>query len=46
VTGHGYRGLASTILADNYFDKAHIEVRLAHSDESKTAAAYIGTWQD
>ena len=40
MTGHGYRGLASTILADNGFDKAHIEVQLAHSDENKTAAAY------
>ncbi len=40
MTGHGYRGLASTILADNGFDKAHIEVQLAHADENKTAAAY------
>lgn len=40
MTGHGYRGLASTMLADNGFDKTHIEVRLAHSDENKTAAAY------
>jgi integrase len=40
MTGHGYRGVASTILADNGFDKAHIEVQLAHADENKTAAAY------
>lgn len=39
MTGHGYRGLASAILADNGFDKAHIKVQLAHADENNTEAA-------
>lgn len=40
MTGHGYRGLARTILADNGFDKAHVELQLAHANEDKTEAAY------
>ena len=30
MTGHGFRGLASTILNENGFDEAHIELQLAH----------------
>lgn len=40
MTGHGYRGLARTILADNGFDKAHVELQLAHANDDKTEAAY------
>jgi len=40
MTGHGYRGLARTIFADNGFDKAHVELQLAHANDDKTEAAY------
>ncbi|HEX2996533.1 MAG TPA: site-specific integrase, partial [Anaerolineales bacterium] len=40
MTGHGYRGLARTVLADNGFDKAHVELQLAHANDDKTEAAY------
>lgn len=40
MTGHGYRGLARTILAENGFDKAHVELQLSHSSDDKTDAAY------
>lgn len=40
MTGHGFRGLASTILNKNGFDEAHIELQLAHMKRNKVAAAY------
>ena len=40
MTGHGFRGLASTILNENGFDEAHVEMQLAHMKRSKVAAAY------
>jgi integrase len=40
MTGHGFRGLASTILHENDFDNAHIELQLAHQKRNKVAAAY------
>ncbi len=40
MTGHGYRGLARTILADNGFEKPHVELQLAHANDDKTDAAY------
>jgi hypothetical protein len=40
MTGHGFRGLASTILNENEFDEAHIELQLAHTKRNKVAAAY------
>jgi integrase len=40
MTGHGYRGLALTILADNGFEKPHVELQLAHANDDKTDAAY------
>jgi integrase len=40
MTGHGYRGLARTILAENGFDKDHVELQLAHANDDKTDAAY------
>jgi integrase len=39
-TGHGFRGIASTILHERGFDEAHIEMQLAHSKKSKVKAAY------
>jgi hypothetical protein len=38
VTGHGYRGLARTILAEHDFDKAHVELQLSHANDDKTDA--------
>jgi integrase len=40
MTGHGFRGLASTILNEHGFDEAHIELQLAHTKRNKVAAAY------
>ena len=40
MTGHGYRGLARTILAENGFEKEHVELQLSHSSDDKTDAAY------
>ena len=40
MTGHGFRGLASTILNENGFDESHIELQLAHMKRNKVAAAY------
>jgi integrase len=40
MTGHGFRGLASTILHENDFDEKHIEMQLGHQRRDKVAAAY------
>ena len=40
MTGHGFRGLASTILHEQGFDHAHIETQLAHSERDTVSAAY------
>ena len=40
MTGHGFRGLASTILNENGFDEPHVELQLAHMKRNKVAAAY------
>ena len=40
MTGHGFRGLARTILAENGFDKAHVELQLSHSNGDRVEAAY------
>jgi integrase len=40
MTGHGFRGLASTILHENGFEDEHIELQLAHQKRNKVAAAY------
>jgi integrase len=40
MTGHGFRGLASTILHENDFADEHVELQLAHQKRSKVAAAY------
>lgn len=40
MTGHGFRGLASTILHEAGFDHAHIELQLAHMERDEVSAAY------
>lgn len=40
MTGHGWRGVASTILHENGFLDAYIELQLAHQKRDKVAAAY------
>lgn len=40
MTGHGYRGLASTILHEQGVDHAHIELQLAHQERNSVSAAY------
>ena len=39
-TGHGFRGLASTILHERGFDHEHIELQLAHAPRDAVSAAY------
>jgi len=40
MTGHGFRGLASTILHEQGYKHEHIELQLAHSDRDGVSAAY------
>ncbi|KQU80382.1 MULTISPECIES: integrase arm-type DNA-binding domain-containing protein [unclassified Rhizobacter] len=40
MTGHGFRGIASTILHENEFEHAHIELQLAHQERDEVSAAY------
>ena len=40
MTGHGFRGVASTVLHEEGFDHAHIELQLAHSERNSVSAAY------
>jgi integrase len=40
MTGHGFRGIASTLLHEMGFDHAHIELQLAHQDRDEVSAAY------
>ncbi len=40
MTGHGFRGLASTILHEQGFDHTHIELQLAHQERDAVSAAY------
>jgi integrase len=40
MTGHGFRGLASTILHEQGFEHDHIELQLAHIQRNSVAAAY------
>ena len=40
MTGHGFRGLASTILHEQGYNHDHIEVQLAHSPRNPVSAAY------
>jgi integrase len=40
MTGHGFRGVASTILHEREYEDAHIESQLAHLKRNKVSAAY------
>lgn len=40
MTGHGFRGVASTILNENGFDEEHVDLQLAHMKRNKVRAAY------
>lgn len=40
MTGHGFRGVASTLLHEHGFDHAHIELQLAHMERDAVSAAY------
>jgi len=40
MTGHGFRGLASTVLHESGFDHLHIERQLGHLDRDEVASAY------
>lgn len=40
MTGHGFRGLASTILNENGFEPDWVERQLAHSERNDVRAAY------
>jgi integrase len=40
MTGHGFRGIASTVLHEHQFDHQHIEIQLAHAERSSVSAAY------
>lgn len=40
MTGHGFRGLASTILHEQGFPHEHIELQLAHAPRNAVSAAY------
>lgn len=40
MTGHGFRGLASTTFHEASFREKHVEVQLAHVEPNKTAGAY------
>jgi len=40
MTGHGFRGLASTLLNERGFNSDSIEMQLAHTDQDGVRAAY------
>jgi len=40
MTGHGFRGVASTILHEQGWPHAHIELQLAHQERNGISAAY------
>lgn len=40
MTGHGFRGLASTVLHEQGYDHKHIELQLAHQERNEVSAAY------
>jgi integrase len=40
MTGHGFRGLASTVLHEQGFNHDHIELQLAHAARNAVSAAY------
>jgi len=40
MTGHGFRGLASTVLHEQAWPHEHIELQLAHAPRNAISAAY------
>lgn len=40
MTGHGFRGLASTVLHEKGYGHEHIELQLAHAPRNAVSAAY------
>ncbi|KCB53062.1 site-specific recombinase, phage integrase family [Bordetella hinzii 1277] len=40
MTGHGFRGIASTVLHEHGWPHEHIELQLAHQERDDTSAAY------
>lgn len=40
MIGHGFRGLASTILHEQGYPDEHIEIQLAHQERNSVKAAY------
>jgi Integrase len=40
MTGHGFRGIASTILHEQGYNHEHIELQLAHAPRNAVSAAY------
>ena len=40
MTGHGFRGMASTILHEQGYEHHHIELQLAHKERNEVSAAY------
>jgi integrase len=40
MTGHGFRGLASTVLHEQGYNHEHIELQLAHAQRNAVSAAY------
>jgi integrase len=40
MTGHGFRGVASTFLHENGYESEHIELQLAHGPDDDVKAAY------
>ena len=40
MTGHGFRGIASTVLHEYGWPHEHIELQLAHQERDDTSAAY------
>ncbi|MBS3996692.1 MAG: tyrosine-type recombinase/integrase [Hydrogenophaga sp.] len=40
MTGHGFRGVASTLLHEMDFQHAHIEIQLAHQERNAVSASY------
>jgi integrase len=40
MTGHGYRGLATTVLREHGFNKEYVDLQLSHANGDKTERAY------
>jgi len=40
MTGHGFRGIASTVLHEQGWPHAHIELQLAHQERNAVSASY------